>query len=120
MPSFHFIKFGLLCPVLLIFCSGTASAQNLTNDARCFLLSTAFSKSADNEKAKQAAMQSSFFYLGRLNGSASQVNAAIASQITKLNTKEAGAIMQTCAREVAAKADEIQAIGARLNSTKPK
>jgi hypothetical protein len=108
----------LAASLLLSLTAGPALAQNLANDAKCFMVSNMFSKSKD-AKAKQAAVQASYFYLGRLTGPTAQIEAALAAQGRAVTPQNAGPTMQACARTVAQRATEMQGIGRRLSKTAP-
>lgn len=103
-----------LAAAMLLASSVPAFAQE-ASDARCFVASNLFVKAGD-EKSKEAAARAGFFYLGRLRGTPSQVEAAIAAQARTLNAQNASTVMQQCARAVEAKMQELQAIGQRLQS----
>jgi hypothetical protein len=99
---------------ILALTAGPAAGQSLTNDAKCLLVSNIFSKSND-AKAKELATQARFFFLGRMTGSPSQIEAALASQGKTIDAQNVASIMQSCAAAVVQKAREVQAIGERLS-----
>lgn len=98
---------------LLALVPAPAMAQNLASDTRCLIVSNLFAGSKD-AKARQAGIQTRYFYLGRLTGSPAQIEAALLTQGKTLNAKNAPQTMQACARAVVQKASELQAIGQRL------
>jgi hypothetical protein len=104
----------LAAPALLALVAAPASAQNLTSDAKCLLVSNLFAKSKDS-KAREAAIGTRYFYLGRMTGSPAQIEAALAAQGKGVTEQSAGATMQACARAVVQRATEVQAIGQRLS-----
>lgn len=105
----------LVVPALATIAS--PAAAQATNDARCFIVSNMFAKGGD-VKARQAATQASYYYLGRLNGTIPQIEAAIASEGKTINAKNAAGIMRTCAQALAKRAGDIQALGRRLSQSK--
>jgi hypothetical protein len=94
-----------------------ASAQGIAEDARCFLVSDMFSRVGADDKTKEVAVKSSFFYLGRLSGSAAQIEAALAEQARAMSPQNASSTMQACVQNVERKARELQQIGQRLSRT---
>lgn len=104
---------------LLPLGAAPATAQTVGSDAKCFLVSNMFAKSSD-ERAKKAAVEASFFYLGRLNGSASQLETLLAQQAKTVTAQNASSTMQACARTVAQRATELQNVGKRLSQAQPK
>ena len=106
----------LAAPALVALGSAPAMAQSLANDAKCLIVSNLFAASKD-PKAKEAGVQTRYFYLGRLSGSAAQIEAALAAQSKAINAQNAPQTMQACARVVVQKANEVRAIGQRLRNT---
>jgi hypothetical protein len=105
----------LVISTLLTLQGAAASAQDGSNDTRCFLVSNMFAKVSTDETEKEAAAQAAFFYLGRLNGPASHVETALSSEAKQITPENAAGIMAVCARTFADKAAEMQQIGERLN-----
>lgn len=110
------VRTMLAASALLAVTAVPASAQSLASDAKCFIVSNLFAKAGD-EKAKRAASEARFFYLGRLNGTAPQIEAAIVAQGKSVTKDNAGTTMQACARAMAQKASQVQAIGQRLSKS---
>jgi hypothetical protein len=104
---------------LLPLGASAATAQSVGNDAKCFIVSNMFTKSSD-PKAKKAATEASFFYLGRLGGSTSQLETLLAQQAKTIDPKNASVIMQGCAKTVAQRANEVQNVGKRLSAAQSK
>ena len=100
----------------MLACGSPATAQTLEDDTRCFVASNMFAERASDEKAKRVALLSAYFYLGRLNASAPQLEAAIRDQAKTLNAKNAGPIMQACAKRVGERSDVVQNIGKKLGT----
>jgi hypothetical protein len=97
----------------LLALAAPAAAQSLASDVKCLVVSNLFAKSKD-PKARQAGVETRFFYLGRLNGSAAQIQAALEAQGRTITQANAGPTMQACARAVVQRASEVQAIGQRI------
>lgn len=97
-----------------------AIAQERTNDAKCFLVSNMFARSAPDARAKDLARNSTYFYLGRLPNAPAQVQSELAAQARSVNAQNAGPTMQACARAMLAKQGEANAIGQRLRQPNPK
>lgn len=106
---------ALLAISLLTLGSAPALAQSAPADMKCFIVSNMFAKSATDERAKEAAAKASFFYLGRLAGTAAAVEAAIDAQGKTITPQNAGPQMQACAQSVEQKVRELQQIGQRLS-----
>ena len=102
----------LLAPV-------TGLAQAPPSDVKCFLLSNMFASSTD-AKAKQAAAQAVLFYLGRLSGPATRIEAALATEAKTITPQTAGPTMQICVQAFAQKAKELQGINERLSKAQTK
>jgi hypothetical protein len=105
---------ALALVVSAIWGHAPALAQERQNDARCFLVSNLFARSAPDAKAKEVARNSTFFFLGRLPTAEAQIQAEIAAQARAVTTQNAGPTMQACARVMLAKQAEVNAIGQRL------
>jgi hypothetical protein len=120
MKPLHPLAATLSAAAMLSLGASPASAAGEApiNNARCFVVSNIFAKSSD-DKAKQAAVLASYFYLGRLTGTPAQIEAAIVAQAKTVDPQNAGTTMQACAQAVAAKSSELQAIGQRLSAAAP-
>jgi hypothetical protein len=110
----------LAASALLLFGSGSASAQNTSDAARCFVVSTIFASAAKDQTARQLAEKAKIFYLGRLTGTAVQIEAALSQQAKAITQQSAGGIMQACGRSFAQKSAEVQRIGERLAKSRRK
>lgn len=93
--------------------AANAPAANPPSDVRCLLLSNAFSKSANNEQAKQVAAQTLLFYVGRLDGrmAPAALESAMRTQSASIDPKTAGAEMTACASRLAQAQQRITALG---------
>jgi hypothetical protein len=113
------MKISKLVLVLLLAASAFPAmaanppAQNGPSDVRCLLLSNGFSKSANNEQARQAAAQTLIFYIGRLDGrmAPGALEAAMRAQAASIDPKAAGPEMTACAARLAHAQQTIQALG---------
>ena len=85
--------------IMSLGCAGSAGAQSLNDDVKCFLLSTGMAKQAAQQSVRASATLDSAFYLGRLDGRASPaaLKAAIRAQGTGMDGIAAGKAMQACA-----------------------
>lgn len=82
-------------------------AQDQPNDAKCLLVSNMFSKGAEDEKARDTAMRASFFYLGRVTGSAAEVKARLVTEAKALSPQNSAPIMTACANAMVARAEQL-------------
>lgn len=80
--------------------STAASAQSVSDDVHCVVLSGAFAANGSTDNAKQIAGRTMAFYVGRLDGRGNPQ--AIKSQIqaTKIDPKTASAGMVACANRM--------------------
>jgi hypothetical protein len=90
-----------------------ARAQPQVNDAQCLIVSNLFTRAAD-DKEKTAAIQASFFYLGRMSGSATQVAARLAAEAKKITGENNGAIMTACVQSMMTRARELSGLDVKL------
>lgn len=104
----------LTIPVTLGFSHEAVTAQVTSNDATCFLVSNMF-VSATDATAKDVAVKSAHFYLGRFQGTSAQIEAALLAANTKINSQNAASTMTICAQAMARRATELKAIGQRLS-----
>ncbi len=79
--------------------AGSASAQSLNDDVKCFLLSTGMAKQAAQQNVRNSATLAAAFYLGRIDGRAlpAALKAAVRAQGTGMDGASAGKAMQACA-----------------------
>ena len=87
--------------VALIAVASPVQAQT-AGDVKCLLASNLFTKSAKDPKTRLAAEASKFFYLGRIYGrvNATQLRAEMVAQQKTITSKNAGTIMNSCARQM--------------------
>ena len=92
-----------------------ASAQ-AGNDVQCLLASNLFAKAAKDPKARTAAEASKLYYLGRIHGrlNATQLKAELLAQQKAISPKNAGAIMNGCARQMESGIKLIQSVTQQL------
>lgn len=107
---------GIVASTVLAFSAASAAAQDANNDAKCLLVSNAFSRSTD-AKQKQVATQAGFFYLGRLRGSPAELEAVLMAQARTITPQNAAPTMNACAQAVGRRASELQRVGERLSGT---
>jgi hypothetical protein len=107
---------ALLAAVLI---PAPASAQS-GNDVKCLLASNLFSKAAKETKERTAAEASKLYYLGRIHGrlNATQLKAELLAQQKAINSKNAAAIMNGCARQMGAGIKMIQGVTQQLSPKK--
>ena len=98
-----------------VFIAAPASAQS-NNDVKCLLASNLFAKAAKDPKARTAAEASKLYFLGRIHGrmSAAQVRTEMLAQQKAINSKNAGATMNGCARQMEAGIKMIQGVTQQL------
>ena len=112
----------LAAMAFVVTTASPASAQSVPDDVRCFLLSNGFAKQATDPKARQVAVASLTFYLGRLDGKADA--ATIANTVRRegpaIDPKSAGAQMIACASRMAHAEQSIQAAINALAPAPPK
>ncbi len=86
----------------------------------CLLASNAYARSETNPKAKAAAQETFYFYLGRLGPRISPQQLKIELQRTAGIVKAATAVplMNACAREVQTKGRMLQSVGEQLRQGK--
>ena len=104
---------------LAIMLSNAAAAQAGASDAHCFLVSNVFANST-NDEMRRLAVQSSFFYLGRLKGSSAQVEAELARAAVGISDENSGQILQLCLNDMSARVQEGKAAGDRLRAATSK
>lgn len=103
----------LALAMLILGCAMPASAQTVTDDVRCLMLSNLFTRAATEDRAKQVARQSLAFYMGRLDGRASPqaLAAAMRAQAPTIDPRAAGPAMNACAARMARAQQALEAAG---------
>jgi hypothetical protein len=103
-------KKALLTLGLVLGIAAPAAAQQTGRDARCLLVSSIFSTSANDEKARQAADTTRAFFLGRLDGrlSPSQIASAFAAERANLTQASLASAMNACAKYVSSQTINVQ------------
>lgn len=96
--KFAAISIGLATAVL----TATPAQAQANNDVRCLLASNLFAKAAKEPKARTAAEAGKLYYLGRIHGrlSPEQLKAQLVSQQKTITQKNAGDVMNGCARQM--------------------
>jgi hypothetical protein len=93
----------LAAGLLLAGLVAPASAQTVTDDQRCLLLSNMFAKQTTApENARRIATQSVSFYAGRLDGRADSqsLSAAVRANLAPVDSKAAAAQLTACAQRM--------------------
>lgn len=95
------------------------SAQDASSDVKCFMASNVFAKAAPDDKGRQAAVRTRFYYLGRVEArlTKTQLKAALAAQGKTFDMATAATTMNACVERLDASARAIQAIGQELSKT---
>jgi hypothetical protein len=101
----------------LLGMAAPATAQSITDDVQCLVLSEAFATSAIQEAPKLEAASALFFYLGRLNANADQQAVKNTIQTLKIDPKTAPTGMTACAARFD---DAVQGIQARGKPSAPR
>jgi hypothetical protein len=103
-------RFLLAFPLTLALLPAVpAQAQGQPSDVKCLLLSNIYAKQADDEKARAAALQATFFYLGRVTGPVADVQARLKEEAKTLPSGNNGDAMAACANAMVKRADELSA-----------
>jgi hypothetical protein len=99
--------------LLIVGIVSPASAQTVSEDVRCMLLSNIFAKGASDEKVRNGASLNLAFYIGRLDGRADPqgIASAMRTQASSIDQKTAGPAMDACASRLARASQSIQALG---------
>ena len=94
-----------------LFADVPASAQ-AGSDVKCLLASNLFAKAAKEPKTRTAAEASKLYYLGRIHVrlNAAQLKAEMLAQQKTITPKNAGATMNTCARQMESGIKMVQAV----------
>lgn len=92
-----------------------APAQTVADDVRCLFLSNAFATAAKDEPARRVSTLTRAFYLGRLNGRATQaaLAAAIKAQGAGVTAAQAPAAMGACAKRAEVAERQMAAVAQR-------
>ena len=104
-------------PLLLLsaLTPASASAQNVVDDVRCVLLSNVVARGVTDASAKALAIESLHFYLGRLDGQASDQAITNAMQsIPPAINADAAKDVETCMARVRRAKERIQALGSAV------
>ena len=84
-----------------------AQAQERPSDTKCLVASNLYAKGATDDKARSTAMQATFFYLGRMSGSAADVQARLVAEARTLTRENGPGIMEACAKAMVTRAEEL-------------
>lgn len=100
-----------LTAAALLTTSGAAVAQS-TSDARCIVLSSAYSREAKDANAQKLAEASLYFYLGRISGTttAAQLKPLLDAQIKGLSDATAPGLMNDCVKGLQAKVQLLESL----------
>jgi len=106
----------LAVATLLLSCSVPVSAQAISGDVRCLMLSNLFTKAATDDRAKQIARQTFAFYLGRLDGRATPqaLTAVMRAEAPAIDPKIAGPAMNACVGRLGRAQQAVQSAGRAL------
>jgi hypothetical protein len=112
------MKMTRIAAVLLLIgavAPASALAQSVVDDVRCVLLSNLVAKGIKDENAKTLAMESLHFYVGRLDGRASdqEITSAMRSIPPALNATAAKDI-EACMERVRQAKQRMQALGSAV------
>ena len=105
--------------VAALLAAAPANAQ-AGNDVKCLLASNLFTKAAKDPKARTAAEASKLYYLGRIHGrlNAAQLKAELLAQQKTITPKNAGVVMNACARQMEAGIKMVQSVTQQLTPKK--
>ena len=105
--------------VAALLAAAPANAQS-GNDVKCLLASNLFTKAAKDPKARTAAEASKLYYLGRIHGrlNAAQLKAELLAQQKTITPKNAGVVMNACARQMEAGIKMVQSVTQQLTPKK--
>jgi len=77
--------------------SGVASAQTVSDEVRCVMLSNALAGGSSNPRGRQIGASVGAYFMGRLDArSPAQVKAALAAQKRQVPSAQATSIMNAC------------------------
>ena len=101
---------ALAVPAALL-AAAPANAQ-AGNDVKCLLASNLFAKAAKDPKARTAAEASKLYFLGRIHGrlNAVQLKGEMLAQQKTITPKNAGVVMNGCARQMEAGIRMVQGV----------
>ena len=105
---------ALALPAALL-AAAPATAQ-AGNDVKCLLASNLFTKAAKDPKARTAAEASKLYYLGRIHVrlNAAQFKAEMLAQQKTITPKNAGVVMNACARQMESGIKMVQSVTQQL------
>lgn len=113
-------KITAIAIACLAACASPASAQTVSDDVHCFLLSNVFAKQGKEPKGQQLAEASVAFYLGRLDGraDAATIARAMRKADAEITPQAAGTQMNACATRMMRAQQTIQTAVKSLAPTK--
>jgi hypothetical protein len=102
----------------LLAAGGARAAEPSAADVRCITIDFLLAGSAKDDNVKQAALLSSFYFLGKVDGAApgADLEGKIREVAAKLTQADAVADAKRCGDELATRGREIEALGERLKS----
>jgi hypothetical protein len=113
----------LLCLGLAtVLLAAPASAQAVSDDVRCLLVSNAFAATEKDVPRKQLAVESAHFFLGRIDAKLTQpqLKAQILQIAKTLRPDTMAATMNACVKRVQSRQQMMQVIGGEIKAAQPK
>jgi len=111
------MKFAAVSLVVLAGLIGATPAHaQAGNDVRCLMASNLYAKASKDQKQKLAAEATRLYFVGRIHGrlNATQLKAELLAQQKTINPKNAGDVMNGCARQMEAGMKLIQTTSQQL------
>ena len=98
--------------VLTALLAAAPAGAQPSNDVKCLLVSNLFTKAAKDPKARTAAEASKLYFLGRIHGrlNAAQLKAELLAQQKTITPKNAGVVMNACARQMESGIKMVQSV----------
>jgi hypothetical protein len=111
------MKFAAVAVVVAAALVGfTPARAQAGNDVRCLMASNLYAKASKDQKQKLAAEATRLYFVGRIHGrlNAIQLKAELLAQQKTINPKNAGDVMNGCARQMEAGLSMIQTVSQQL------
>ena len=115
------MKFAAVSIVIAAALAGVTPAHaQAVNDVRCLMASNLYAKASKDPKQKLAAEATRLYYVGRIHGrlNATQLKAQLIAQQKTINPKNAGEVMNSCARQMEAGMKLVQTTSQQLITKK--
>lgn len=108
-----------LAALAALLAAAPASAQ-AGGDVKCLLASNLFAKAAKDPKTRTAAEASKLYYLGRIHVrlNAAQLKAEMIAQQKTISPKNAGVVMNACARQMESGIKMVQGVTQQITPKK--